>query len=52
MSFKLSKSQKRVLASVAKSSPNLVRMSKSGKGSLSMQQVRVQQGAVSRNHYL
>ncbi len=50
--FKLSKSQKRVLASVAKSSPNLVRMSKSGKGSLSMQQVRVQQGAVSRNHYL
>jgi hypothetical protein len=50
--FKLSKSQKRVLARVAKSNPNLVRMSKSGKGSLSMQQVRVQQGAVSRNHYL
>ena len=52
MSFKLSKSQKRVLASVAKSSPNLVRMSKTGKGTLSPQQVRVQQGAVSRNHYL
>jgi len=50
--FKLSKNQKRVLASVAKHSPNLVRMSKSGKGSLSMQQVRVQQGAVNRNHYL
>jgi len=52
MSFKLSKSQKRVLASVAKHSPNLVRQMKSGKGGLTPQQLRVQQGAVSRNHYL
>ena len=50
--FKLSKSQKRALASVAKSSPNLVRMSKTGKGTLSPQQHRVQTGVVSRNHYL
>ncbi len=51
MSFKLDKESKRVLASVAKSSPNLVRMSKTGKGTLSPQQHRVQTGAVSRNHY-
>ena len=45
--FKLSKSQKAAMKRVSAASPNFNRVKK-----LSPQQVRVQQGAVSRNHYL
>ena len=45
--MKLSKSQKAAMKRFAAASPNFNRVKK-----LSMQQVRVQQGAVSRNHYL
>jgi len=50
--MKFTKAQKRAMKRLAASSPNLVRQMKSGKGGLTPQQLRVQQGAVSRNHYL